>query len=131
MDIVSHAVAGAAIGTCFNMPIAGAVIGVLPDFVDITMLWKRYNEPKPLYRLTHSLEVAFAICILSMLFGFLHPYFLAFGLIWFSHIFLDFITHGAVWGPRWETEPDMVLWRTIEWEFLTRHGGAGLALLWQ
>jgi membrane-bound metal-dependent hydrolase YbcI (DUF457 family) len=126
MDIVSHALAGAAAGVPFNRPILGAFFGVLPDIV---IAGKRRELPSKLYDFTHSL-------LGIGLFGLAGTYItgsLAPLVAILSHLLLDLPTHGDKWAPpllypfdsmrfsygeEWE-------WFNIEW-----WRGALLTLLW-
>lgn len=92
MDIVSHALAGAATGIAFGRPVAGAVFGVMPDLV---LGIRRKFSPTPAYDLTHSLSFVFACGGLWWALG--GTWVAVFALL--SHIVLDLPTHGKQWAP--------------------------------
>lgn len=94
MDIITHAIIGAAYGAKFGSPIAGAVAGVLPDAV---LGLKRKAAPTHSYNLTHSLA---GLCGATIATNLLFPQYawaVFFG--WFLHIVLDMFTHGDKWAP--------------------------------
>lgn len=93
MDLLTHAVVGAAAGATVGQPFAGLVAGVAPDIV---LGIRRRASPNTAYKLTHSLTVCVLLALpMGLLFG-------AWGVLlgWFSHIFLDTFTHGDQWAPR-------------------------------
>jgi membrane-bound metal-dependent hydrolase YbcI (DUF457 family) len=92
MDIVNHAVAGAAVGAAFGRPIVGALFGVLPDLV---LGVKRLTLPTRAYNLTHSLLFSAVVgLVASVALGSPLPL-----LALLSHLLLDLPTHGSVWAP--------------------------------
>lgn len=92
MDIVNHALAGAATGYAFGSPVAGAVFGVLPDLV---LGVRRQLVPTPAYDLTHSL--AFVLACGWAWWAVNGTLLALFALL--SHIVLDLPTHGKQWAP--------------------------------
>jgi hypothetical protein len=92
MDIVNHAVAGAAVGTYFGRPVLGAFFGVLPDLV---LGIKRLTVPSRAYNLTHSLLFTLGVgMVAGITLGSTVPL-----LALLSHLLLDLPTHGDEWGP--------------------------------
>lgn len=126
MDIITHALAGAATGAAFGRPLLGAVVAVVPD----SALWLRPRQPRPpaAYRAAHGL---LAPCLAGsaamMLFGPAISALVFFA--WLSHIVLDIPTHGADWSPRlfWPDERP-VFTKFQEWEWFNRSWWLGLAL---
>ena len=94
MDIISHAIAGAATGQYFGRPILGAAIAIVPD---LSLGIKRKLVPNIMYDFCHTLY----FCIFSSWIAFL---FTDYGLLvffaLFSHLFLDIPTHGEQWAPK-------------------------------
>ena len=127
MDIVSHAVAGAAVGAAFGHPIVGAVFGVLPDLVLLTP--KRLTLPPARYSATHSA----AFVAVAGLLGWLAFATVAAPLALLSHILLDLPTHGKRWGPQllYPFSHRVYSYGT-EWEWfnLSWWQGLGLTLAW-
>ncbi len=127
MDIVSHAVAGAAVGAAYGRPVLGAVCGVLPDLVLLTP--KRLTLPPARYSATHSaLFVAGAGVLGWLAFATVVPL-----LAVLSHILLDLPTHGRRWGPQllYPFSHRVYSYGT-EWEWFNRSWRQGLVLtlLW-
>jgi hypothetical protein len=92
MDIVSHALAGAATGTAFGHPFLGAFFGVLPDIV---LGVKRHALPTFAYNSTHSLPGVLVLgCAGAFFTGSIVPL-----LALLSHLLLDIPTHGEQWAP--------------------------------
>lgn len=94
MDIVTHAITGAATGLAFGHPALGAIVAVLPDTVlGVT----RRSAPNTAYNVTHA---PFPMCI-ALAVGFA-PFGLAGCAIaaYISHIVLDLPTHGGRWAPK-------------------------------
>lgn len=125
MDIISHALAGAATGTAFGRPFTGALLAVIPD---LPIMGPRRQEPPLLYEVCHSLWfVVLASCI-----GALSGNGLLVLCCIGSHLVLDIPTHGPKWAPKllW---PNRVIYYTCEeWEFFNRSWfvGASITLLW-
>lgn len=126
MDIVSHAVAGAAVGAYYNRPILGACFGVLPDLV---LGVKRLTVPTRAYNLTHSLSFGIGVgTIASFALGSPLPL-----LALLSHLLLDLPTHGSEWAP-----PLLYPWSNKrfsygeEWEWFSPDWWIGLyiTLVW-
>ncbi len=130
MDIVTHALAGAATGAAFGRPVLGAVVAVVPD----SALWlrPRLAAPPPLYRAAHGgLAPVLISTFCLMLFG--PEIALVVFWAWASHIVLDIPTHGKLWSPRlfWPDETP-VFEQFQEWEWFNRSWftGLGIALIW-
>lgn len=126
MDIVNHAVAGAAVGAAFGRPGVGAFFGVLPDLV---LGVKRLTLPTPAYNLTHSLAFSGGVGLIAgELLGSPLPL-----LALLSHLLLDLPTHGPKWAP-----PLFYPWSELrygwgeEWEWFSRSWwiGFGITLVW-
>lgn len=131
MDIITHAIVGAATGAVAGRPVLGMVAGVLPDLA----IWfgKRRVYPPTLYTALHCILAPLIAALISI------PIFGVTGcvvvfLAWCSHIFLDVITHGFVWSPKlfWPALPDPVFSNIQEWEWFNRSWWRGLtvALIW-
>lgn len=126
MDIVSHAIAGAAAGVPFGRPLLGAFFGVLPDIV---IIGKRRELPSKAYDFMHSI---FGVG----LFGLAGTY--ATGSIAplvaiLSHLLLDLPTHGDKWAPPLLFPFDSMRFSCgEEWEFgnLSWWQGVLFTLLW-
>lgn len=126
MDIITHALAGAATGAAFGRPLLGAVVAVVPD----SALWLRPRQARPpaAYRAAHGLLApCLAGSVAMMLFGPAISALVFFA--WLSHIVLDIPTHGADWSPRlfWPDERP-VFTKFQEWEWFNRSWWLGLAL---
>lgn len=123
MDIVAHAVVGAAVGSNFNHPFLGAVVAVLPDAV---LGLERKLKPNKAYKLMHSFLFASCVCAVLALVTDLS---LVVYLAWLSHIALDMPTHCKQWAPR-PLYPfsDKSLGNFEEWEFFNSSWKYGLAL---
>lgn len=93
MDIVTHAVVGAASGAVFGHPIVGAAVAVLAD---LPIVGPRRAKPNAWYNLTHSL--GFALW-LTLVFGWTRNLAATISLAALSHIILDAFTHGQIWAP--------------------------------
>lgn len=126
MDVFSHALAGAATGSLFGHPIAGAFIAAAPDMV---LSLKRRENPSILYNITHSILGISAATYIGFLFG-VAPLVVA---CLISHIFLDLPTHGSKWAPPlfypfWKVRVSM----GEEWEWFNASWwvGFGITLLW-
>lgn len=122
MDIVTHAIVGAAIGSSFGHPIIGGISAIVPDIV---LGIKRRHKPTNIYDFTHSFLGLFAM---SIPFYFLNDQsiFLAvfFGVL--SHIGLDVITHGKQWAPPLLFPAFSRFTLADEWEFGNRPWCFGL-----
>lgn len=122
MDIVNHAVAGAAVGAAFGQPLLGAFFGVLPDLV---LGPKRLTVPSRAYNFTHSLTFTVGMGITAgIIIGSPLPL-----LALLSHLLLDLPTHGKVWAP-----PLLYPWSEHrysygdEWEWFSPSWWFGFAL---
>ena len=129
MDIVTHAVVGAATGLPFGRPLMGALIACVPDVV---LGWRRKPVPNDLYNLTHGLPfLALNAFVLWILFSPELAVLVALALA--SHVVLDLPTHGATWAP-----PLLYPFHTKrysmgnEWEFFNESWVTGflVAVLW-
>jgi len=92
MDIISHAIAGAAVGFHYGSPIVGALVGIAPDCV---LSIKRLHYPTNLYNHTHSI-------IPLVILGIYDYFYTTQPIVFFallSHIILDLPTHGKIWAP--------------------------------
>ena len=130
MDIVSHALAGAASGAVFGHPIVGAVVGVMPDAV---LPLQRIAAPTACYRGTHSAIVALCVALLAWGFGISLALLGCAVLAWCSHIALDLPTHANLWAPRLLYPfSDVHYEKGIEWEFLSDEWYIGflITLIW-
>lgn len=128
MDIISHALAGAATGHAFGAPIVGAVFGVLPDLV---LGYKRVNKPTQPYNLTHSLAFAtFTPLAWGLYFGGQQGWLVFFALL--SHLILDLPTHGKTWAPMLLYPYPRRFSLGSEWEWFNKvwWRGFALTLLW-
>jgi hypothetical protein len=122
MDIVSHALAGAATGAAFGRPILGAFFGVLPDVV---IGIKRRKLPSTAYDATHSLVGIITIgAIGTAVTGSALPIFAL-----LSHLILDMPTHGDKWAPPLLFPFDSMRFSCgEEWEWFNRSWCLGLLL---
>ena len=122
MDIVNHAVAGAAVGAAYGRPVVGALFGVLPDLV---LGVRRLTVPTPAYNLTHSLSFVIVVgAIAGAVLGSPLPL-----LALLSHLLLDLPTHGPVWAPPL-LYPGSVKRYSYgdEWEWFSRSWWIGLSI---
>lgn len=95
MDIGNHILAGAAAGSFFGHPVAGALCGALPDLV---LGIKRRPAPTLAYNVTHS--AAFAAFAAAAAYAYSGTNAgAAVGLALLSHLILDLPTHGKQWAP--------------------------------
>jgi hypothetical protein len=92
MDVFSHAIAGASVGSVFGNPWLGAFISITPDLV---LGPYRKSAPPQLYNMTHSVLMTSAVG-LSIWIVFATPVVL---LALYSHLILDIPTHGKEWAP--------------------------------
>lgn len=127
MDILSHAVAGAAVGAAYGQPVLGAVCGLLPDLALATP--KRLTLPTVAYNATHSLAIVLPLGLAGgALFGSVVPL-----LALLSHILLDLPTHGKHWAPPLLYPFTKTRYSCgTEWEWFNRSWWQGfvLTLLW-
>lgn len=126
MDVISHALAGAATGAAFGRPLLGAAVAVVPD----SALWlrPRLARPPALYRAAHGGLAPLLISALCLpLFG--PTVALVVMWAWISHIVLDIPTHGPIWSPRlfWPDER-AVFTKFKEWEWFNRSWWLGLSV---
>ncbi len=132
MDIVTHALTGAATGAAFGRPLLGAVVAVVPD----SALWlrPRLARPPALYRAAHTLLAAWSAGIITLLLTADNGAIAGCVLwAWLSHIVLDFFTHAGEWAVR--PFYGMSNWHPKifqEWEWLNRSWWLGLtiAIIW-
>lgn len=87
MDILTHAIVGAAVGIKFESLLPCVIASVAPDII---LGIKRKLTPSIPYKFLHSI---FPVCALY-LFGFK-----AEAIAWATHIVLDIPTHGRLWSP--------------------------------
>lgn len=130
MDILSHAIAGAASGHVFGHEIYGALFAVLPDAV---LGLRRKVCPTQLYKLTHSLASFPGVLVCLFAAGVPPTIVHAVSLAWLSHIVLDIPTHGKLWAPRvLYPFTDARLGCFAEWEFFSPswHRGLIFTILW-
>lgn len=126
MDIVSHAVAGAAVGAYYNHPYIGAIVGAMPDLV---LGFKRLEAPTRLYRFTHSVD--YLALATGFGWGLLNgPGAALFFFATLSHLLLDVPTHGPLWAPRLLYPWDWHCKCFTEWEFFNGPWMFGLFILW-
>lgn len=130
MDIITHAVAGAAIGAVLGHPVVGAMAAVVPD----SALWlaPRPALPPALYRAAHGgLAPLFVSAICLPIFG--PQIAIVVLLAWISHIILDIPTHGPDWSPRlfWPDER-VVFDKFEEWEWFNHSWWFGffITIVW-
>jgi membrane-bound metal-dependent hydrolase YbcI (DUF457 family) len=122
MDIVSHAIAGAAVGAAFGQPLLGAAFGVLPDAV---LGLQRRLTPPAAYNATHSL--AFAVGPGAAAWAVLGTPVPLLALC--SHLLLDVPTHGSRWAPTlFYPISERRFSLGSEWEWFNRSWRRGLAL---
>lgn len=126
MDVFSHALAGAATGSIFGHPVAGALVAAAPDAV---LGLRRRALPGTAYNATHSLAFVVLATVAALPFGAA----LLVCMCLLSHLVLDLPTHGPGWAPPllYPWDP----WRFSfgdEWEFFNRSWWRGfmLTLLW-
>lgn len=96
MDIISHAVAGAATGLAFGDPVLGALVAMFPD---IPLLFReRLKKPPEFYVFTHSLFFLFGVSGLLIWYDGHLGYLVFFCTL--SHLVLDIPTHSSTWAPK-------------------------------
>lgn len=94
MDIITHAWVGFVTGSSVGQPLVGTLAGIAPDLV---MGVQRQKTPPPAYTLSHSAIFTLLVTYVSgLLFG--KQVALATFLALVSHLYLDFFTHGPIWG---------------------------------
>lgn len=130
MDVVTHALAGAATGAAFGRPLLGAVAAVVPD----SALWlrPRLARPPALYMAAHGLLAPMFVAAITL------PFFGPIGsacifFAWLSHIILDIPTHGEDWSPRlfWpDTRPVFIGFEEWEWGNRSWRRGLLIAAIW-
>lgn len=124
MDIVSHALAGAATGLYFQHPVAGALVAISPDLV---LGVKRRIRPNHLYMISHSGIGLVMVYLLTYSMDIKWLFY-----CYLSHIVLDFFTHAGEWCP----QPLFPFVKTNsyfkEWEFFNKAWFMGLfvTILW-
>lgn len=129
MDIITHALAGAATGAFYGKPVIGAVVAIIPDLV---LGIKRKEKPTELYNFTHSLLFVTAVGSISL------ATFSNLFLFWavLSHVILDLMTHGKVWAPTLFYPHSKRFSYGEEWEWFNKDWWMGMAysitwiLLW-
>lgn len=121
MDIVNHAVAGAAAGSIYGQPVLGALVAIVPDLM---LFGPRRDAPPLLYDITHSLLFTLAVGAIGLLFGTAVPL-----LALVSHLLLDLPTHGPRWAPvlGWPLSRQRYSYGE-EWEWFSKSWWRGLAL---
>lgn len=95
MDIVSHALAGYAVGEYFGHPLIGTFAGMTPD---ICLGIKRRRKPSATYDFTHSIAfllITSTVALVTLSYSVALT--ISFALL--SHILLDIPTHGEKWAP--------------------------------
>lgn len=117
MDILTHAIVGAAVGLKLGSPLSCVIASIAPDIV---LGIKRKFTPTMPYKFLHSV---FPVCALY-LFGFK-----AEAIAWATHIILDIPTHGTLWSPKlFFPFSDKGFTGFQEWEFFNTSWKKGLAL---
>lgn len=130
MDVVTHAIVGAATGLPFGMPLYGACVAVLPDVV---LGVRRRNTPSGAYNATHSVLCLLVGMVVALLVSRSPAVALCTALCLFSHLALDLPTHGKKWAPPllWPFLPERFSFGD-EWEFFNQSWfvGASLSIIW-
>ena len=123
MDIASHFIAGASVGIYYGKPLIGGFLGILPDLV---LGLQRKAEPTKLYRVTHSFLF---LLLVTALFAYTSFYMLVFWAL-FSHLLLDYFTHGPMWSPNlfYPSKRTLHLKFISEWEFFNSSWTLGFIL---
>ncbi len=103
MDVLTHALAGFAIGLKTGQPLTGIAFAIMPD---LALGIRRKNEPNTAYRITHSIWFVLSFVWWKTAF-----------LAVLSHIFIDIFTHGSKWNPRLFFPFDFHFSCFKEWEF--------------
>lgn len=96
MDIITHAVVGAAAGSVFGHPVIGVIGGVLSD---LSIIGARKPKPTSNYNVGHSLVFMAITLFWCFVFSYTPAMIGAMMLGLFSHLFLDLFTHGPEWAP--------------------------------
>jgi membrane-bound metal-dependent hydrolase YbcI (DUF457 family) len=129
MDIITHAVVGAATGAAFGQPLQGAVWAIAPDLMLGTL--KRRATPTAAYNASHSFAAVAVVTGVAYAFGGFAAAMCAF-FSYLSHLILDIPTHGEHWAPTllWPSQKRFSAGE--EWEWFNRSWFAGLQLsfLW-
>lgn len=126
MDIVSHAISGAAMGAAFGRPLEGALFAILPDMV---LPIKRIYKPIARYNLSHSLLTILPLG--AALWAFTGSPVALIALL--SHVALDIPTHGPKFAPTlFYPVSEKRFSYGSDWEFFSPSWWAGLTLtiLW-
>lgn len=98
MDIITHAITGAATGALFGRPIVGAAAAVWPDLV---LGFRRKYAPTEYYDIAHAV-----IPMSCLMYGPIVSFTLDWKLgvcmmvCYWTHIILDVLTHGDDWAPK-------------------------------
>lgn len=126
MDIIGHALAGAATGVYFGKPITGAVIAILPDAV---LIGKRKFEPTEPYLFTHSW--AYLVMATALIGAVLGEYLLVL-FCTLSHYALDIVTHSYKWQMRFFYPMPFRFKGVEEWRFFNNSWlyGAAATIIW-
>ena len=126
MDIINHAITGAAIGASVELSprsvLIGTLTGIAPDVSDFPLFYKRREIPTDLYAISHSFEVFLGMLAAGLIFD----GFFVVSMAWCAHILLDYITHGETWGPKFIILKIPVPKRFEEWEFFNWSWWRGL-----
>ena len=122
MDIVTHAVVGAASGALFGQPLLGAAVATMPDW---PLLGRRVKLPPFPYVVLHSPLVMYVVICMLPIDDVLFSTIL---LSYVSHIALDIPTHSKTWQPRFIPFKESKLDDFEEWEFFNSSWWFGLTI---
>lgn len=128
MDIVTHAVVGAATGGAFGRPFTGAFFAILPDLFLFSV--KRRDTPTAAYNASHSLAGLVLVAGLAALY---EPVLGAVAFFAYaSHLWLDVPTHGKQWAPplMWPSKHRYSIGQEWEWFNSSWWYGLFLATIW-